>query len=180
MIIDKSIIFLLKMRSKIDNDVHLGQSLNPLNDIVKNSTVDNLSDLPDVFTKIDKLKKIWDHGTMDFDLIRYLSGMVKILRQGQIYNALPKKAYASPNWSDMKTFDFNLILASNTTTNFNNIYLCIPMKIQKKNNTDDDIDATLITVNNFFGHFIKEIDILRYGFYQQIMLSTFIGIWMLC
>ena len=49
------------MQSKINNDVHLGQSLNPLNDIVEISSVDNWSDLQDVFTKIDKLKKLWDN-----------------------------------------------------------------------------------------------------------------------
>ena len=61
--------------------------------------------------------------------------MDKILRQGKIYNVLPKKAYASPNWSDMNTFEFNLILAANTATNVNNMYLltiCIPMDIKKR------------------------------------------------
>ena len=60
--------------------------------------------------------------------------MAKILRQGKIYNALPKKAYASPNWSDMNTFEINLILAANTATNVKNMYLltiCIPMDIKK-------------------------------------------------
>ena len=98
---------------------------------------------------------------MNFDLIRYLPGMVKISRQGQIYNVLPKKVVASLNWYDMKTFEFNLIFAANTATNFKNMYLCIPLKIKKTDN-DDNTDATLITVNNFFMHFIKEIDILRY------------------
>lgn len=68
---------------------------------------------------------------IDFDLIIYLPGMAKILRQGQIYNALPKKTYTSPNWSDMKTFEFNVILAANTAIYFNNMYLCIPMQIKK-------------------------------------------------
>ena len=60
--------------------------------------------------------------------------MTKILRQGKIYNALPKKTYASPNWPDMNTFEFNLILAANTATNVKNMYLltiCIPVDIKK-------------------------------------------------
>ena len=40
------------MQSKIDNEIQFGQALNPLNNIVKVSSVDNLSDLKDVFTKI--------------------------------------------------------------------------------------------------------------------------------
>ena len=42
---------------------------------------------------------------MDFDLIRYLPGMVKIPRQGQVYNKPPKKVYASPNFVDKKTLE---------------------------------------------------------------------------
>lgn len=47
-----------KLQNKINNDVSLGQSLNPPNDVAKPSSVDNSSDLQDVFTKIDKLKKL--------------------------------------------------------------------------------------------------------------------------
>ena len=123
-----------KLQNKINNDVSLGQSLNPPNDVAKPSSVDNSSDLQDVFTKIDKLKKLWDDETIDFDLIRYIPGITKIRQiKGQIYNTLPKKPYASPNWSDMKTFEFNLILAANTATNFNNMHLCIPIQIKKAN-----------------------------------------------
>ena len=137
-------------------------------DVVKFSCVDNSYDLQDLFTKINNLKKLWVDGTTDFDLIRYLSDMPKISRQGQIYNAFPKKAYALPNWSEMKTFFFNLILAANITTNFNKMYRCIPIQIKKKNVTND-IDATLITVNNFFAHFTKEIVISRYRDDQHIL-----------
>ena len=91
MIIDKHISLLSNMQNKVNNDVLLGQSLNPVNDVVKVLSVDKLSDPQDAFTKIDKLKKLWDDGTMDFDLISYLLGVAKISRQGQIYNTLPKR-----------------------------------------------------------------------------------------
>ena len=120
------------MQNKINNDVHRDQSLNPLNGIVKVSSNNNSSDLLDVFTKIGKLKKLWHHGTKNFDLIRYLPGIAKILRKGKFYNVLLKKLDASPNWSDMKMFEFSLILAANTTTIFSNMYLCIPMQIKNK------------------------------------------------
>ena len=105
------------MQSK-SNNVHLGQSINLLNEVVNVLSVDNSFDLQDVFAKTDKFEKIWDDRTMDFDLIRYLSGMAKISRQNQIYNALLKKAYASPNWPNMKSFEFNFILAAKITANF--------------------------------------------------------------
>ena len=85
------------------------------------SSIDNTSDLQDVFTKIDKLKKLLDDGNMDYEVIRYLPGMTKISRQGQIYSVHPKRIYASCNWPDLRTFEFNIFLTADTATNFNNI-----------------------------------------------------------
>ena len=47
--------------------------------------------------------------------------------------------------------------------NFRNVHLVFPMKIRKSSDNNDNLDVTLITVNNFFAHWIKEIDIKRYG-----------------
>ena len=74
------------------------------------SSIDNTSDLQDVFTKIDKLKKLLDDGNMDYEVIRYLPGMTKISRQGQIYSVHLQRVCASPNWSDLRTFEFNKLL----------------------------------------------------------------------
>ena len=37
------------------------------------------------------------------------------------------------------------------------------MKIKKSSNESSDIDRDMITVNNIFGHLIKEISITKYG-----------------
>ena len=117
-------------QSKIHNELQFAQVLNPLKNVAKVSSVDNTSDLKDVFTKIDKLKKLWDDGSINYDLIRYLPGTAKISRQGKIYNAHPQKVYASTNWSGLRTFEFNMLLTANAVTNFNNMHLCIPMQIK--------------------------------------------------
>ena len=44
-----------------------------------------------------------------------------------------------------------------------NIHICFPIKIKKKSNNSSDIDNDLITVNNFFAHWVKEISITKYG-----------------
>ena len=41
---------------------------------------------------MDKLKKLWDGGSMDYDLIRYLPGMAKISRRDK-YIAYTHKEY---------------------------------------------------------------------------------------
>ena len=100
---------------------------------------------------------------MDFYLIRYLPEIAKISRQGQVYNVLPKKAYASPNYVDKKTLEFNVILSENTCTNFSNMHLCLPIQIKSKTDKTADIPDTLVTVNNCFARWLKEIDIRRCG-----------------
>ena len=119
------------MQSKIDNQVQFGQTLNPLKNIVKVSSIDNTSDLQDVFTKIDKLQKLWDDDSMGYGLVRYLPGMTKISRQGQIYSMDPQRVCISPNLLDLRTFAFNMLLTADTSANFNKMHLCIPLKIKK-------------------------------------------------
>ena len=47
-------------------------------------------------------------------------------------------------------------------TDLQNIHLCFPLKFKSMADNDNDIAAGLITVNNFFVHWIKKIDIKRY------------------
>ena len=46
------------------------------------------------------------------------------------------------------------------------------MKIKKSSDINADIDATLITVNNFFAHWIKEISITKYGTNKELTPTT--------
>ena len=68
--------------------------------------------------------------------------LLKISRQGKVYNAHAQRVYASPNWSDLRTFEFNMLLTANAATNINNMYLWMPMQIKKKKTTNvaTDID----------------------------------------
>ena len=64
-----------------------------------------------------------------------------------------------------------MLLSADAATNFNNVHLCIPMQIKKRSSAVNDIDYHLMTVNNFFAHFVKEIDIRRYLPYLLISIS---------
>ena len=150
------------MQKEITNKVQLGENLNPLKDLVNVPTVDNTSDLKDVFKKIDKLGNLWEDGKMDYNLIRYLPGMATVSRQGQIYNIVPKKGYAAFNYTDKKTLEFTYLLAANTYTNYSSLMIVLPIYIKKATNKTADIDATMTVVNNLFAHWLKEVDIKRY------------------
>ena len=88
--------------------------------------------------------------------------MANVSRQGQIYSIVPKKAYASSNYTDKKTLESNILLASNTSTNYSSLMIVLPFQIKKRTNAGQNIDADMITVNNFFAHWPKEVDIKRY------------------
>ena len=53
------------------------------------------------------------------------------------------------------------------------MHLCFPIKIKKAIDRNVDIDADMITVNNFFAHFAKEISMTKYGDDKQL-IPTFL------
>ena len=64
---------------------------------------------------------------------------------------------------DMEEIYFQILLTDNYCVNANSIHLCFPMKIKNSSNESSDIDEDMITVNNVFGHSIKEISVTKYG-----------------
>lgn len=57
-------------------------------------------------------------------------------------------------------------------TNFQNMHLCFPIKLKSAADNDNDIALGIITVNNFFRHWIKKIDIKGYGDVIPILALT--------
>ena len=74
-----------------------------------------------------------------------------------------KEKSAHPSYKDMEQLNLQILLTENYYVNPNGIHICFPIKIKRKTNNALDIDADLITVNNFFAHWVKEISITRYG-----------------
>ena len=106
----------MKMQKEISSKIELGETLNPLNNISVVSSIDNTSNLKDVFGKVDKLRDLWDKETTDASLIRYIPGLRNVTRQGKIFNIFPKKVYATSTYTDKKTLEFTIELAANTHT----------------------------------------------------------------
>ena len=62
-------------KREISTKIQLGENLNPLKDLLKVPSIDNTSDLKDVFRKVDKLGNLWEDGKVDYSLIRYLPNL---------------------------------------------------------------------------------------------------------
>ena len=122
--------------------------------------------------KADNLQNFIEKGQAEGPLIRYLLGIAKPLHQDQIKGTIEKKAYADDTYKDLKTAEFNIQLSSNQCMNFHNVHLVFPMKIKKSTNVANNLAATDITVNNFFAHWIREIDIKRLGDDTPILPTT--------
>ena len=148
-----------------------GENLNPLNDVSNVSSVDIYPTLESVSKKVDDLAKLWSKGQMEQSLVRYIPGLTKPARQGQIARIEDQIIYADQAYTDMKMLQFSLRLPTNGHTNFSTMELVLPVYFAKKSNKAVKLDATVCTVNNFFTHWVKEIDITR-GNEQHKILPT--------
>ena len=83
---------------------------------------------------------------------------------------LPKKAYADDTYNDLKTADYAVI--SKSIYEFSQRSCGISVKDKKNSNVANNIFAREISVNNFFAHWIKEIDIKCLGDDIAILLTT--------
>ena len=88
--------------------------------------------------------------------------MLELGFQGMIEDIDTKEKTAHPSYKDMEQLDFQILLTENYYVNPNGIHIYFPIKIKKKTNKALNIDGDLITANNFFAHWVKEISITKY------------------
>ena len=138
----------------------MGDNLNPLKDYGGIPSIDNEANLESLYGKIDKIGRFWKSGKADESLARYIRHLVPVSRQNQIRGSIPKKAFASVTYSDMKIVEFIIELTANKYSNYSSITLVLPIQFTKKTPAKTaQMDADMINVNNFFGHCIKDIGI---------------------
>ena len=148
---------------------HPSTTLNPLKDAAGVVSVDYSSQFNSLSKKVQNLKNFVEDGSAEAGMLEYLPGLAEPKYQGQIKGINERKAYADETYTNLKIAEFNIQLSNNEYMNFHNLEIVFPMKIKKKTNDANDLDATLITVNNFFAHWIKEIEIKKLGDDQPIL-----------
>ena len=99
--------------------------------------------------------------------------MLELAFQGMIEDVDTKEKTAHPSYKDMEQLDFQILLTENYFVDPNGVHICFPIKIKRKTSNALDIDADLITVNNFFCALgKKKKSITRYGSDKEF-LPTF-------
>ena len=151
-----------KIQKAILNKIQLGDTLNPLKDYAGVSSINDDGNFENLIQKVDKVGEFWKTCKADGDLSRHFPNILPVTRQVQIAGELPRKAYTSVTYLDKKQLEFVLDLTANTYTNYSSMEICLPMKFTKKTNKAQQMDAQMITANNFFRHWFTDIDIRRY------------------
>ena len=125
--------------------------------------------MENLYSKADKIGAFWKTSKADEDLSRYIPNILPVTRQNQIAGTIPRKAFASVTYSDKKILEFVLELTVNTYSNYSSMELVLPIQFTKSTNNAAQMDGNIITVNNFFGHWITDIDIRRYPDDKRIL-----------
>ena len=150
------------MQKPISDKIQIEQTLNPARDYGGVSSINDEGTLENIISKVDKSTIFIKTGQADEDLSRYYPNILPITRQSQVAGELPRKAYASETYTDKKQFEFTIEMTANTYSNYSSMLVCIPIKFTKKSSKTAQLDANMTTVNNFFGHWFTNIDVMRY------------------
>ena len=138
-------------------------ALNPLKDMAQVDEIDYTADFDNLYSRMDNFDKFFNTGKISYNMLKYILLLAKISYQGQLSGTETKRKYADESYKNKKVIEFSVQLTACHYTNFQNVHLCFPIKIKSAADNDNDIAADVIPVNNFFAHWIKEIDIKRHG-----------------
>ena len=161
------------MQREIGMQVDIGKNVSAFESVGHVPSIDKTaSDFDRSDTKVKKLKRLIDTGENDANIARYIPGTLELAYQGMLDDIKTIEQVAHPSYKDLETFDFQLLLDKNLYTNLNSVHFVFPIKFFKKSDKNADIDAELITVNNFVAHWMKEISVTKYGTNKELTPTT--------
>ena len=130
------------------------------------------SDFDTAREKVKKLKRFVDRSEYDADVVRYIPGSLELVYQGMIDKIKTIEQPAHPSYKDKETFDFQLLLDKNYYTKLNSLHIHFPIRFRKSTNATAAVDATMAPANNFFAHWVKEINVTKYGTDKQLIPTS--------
>ena len=158
------------MQRRTGDEVQLSSTVSPFDATGQSSSINRTaSNFINASEKVQKIKRLINTGEYDADLAKYIPGMLELVIQGMIENIDTKEQVSHISYKDMETLEFQIMLTNNYYTNPNRMHICFLIKIKKATNEVNDMDDDLITADNFFAHFIKEMKVMRYGSDKQLM-----------
>ena len=166
-------IIYTKIQREINKIMFLGQIASSFDDIGNSSAIVRTAlYYTDAKEKVKKIRKLIKMRKCDTDIARYIPGTLEMKFQGMLEDTDTREKAAHSSYKDMEELDFQILLTDNYYGNPNSIHFCFPMKIKKSSNESSEIDGDMITVNNFFGHLIKEISVGKYGSDKELIPTS--------
>ena len=136
------------MQRNMSKKIQPGDTLNPMLDYGDVPAVDDEANLDNLYSKVDKVGGFWKIGKADKSLARYIPSILPVTRQNQIAGSIPRKAFASVTYSDIKILEFVLELTASTYSNYSSMELVLPIQFTKKTAKTTQRDADTISVKN--------------------------------
>ena len=160
------------MKREINDNIHLVQTVTPFESVGRSVAIDRTaSDFNYASQRVKKIKRLIDKGEYDTYIARYIPGTLDLVFQGMIDKIKTIEQPVHLSYKDKETLDFQLLLDKNQYTNLNSLHLYFPIRFIKLTNPTANLEATLITVNNFFAHWLKAINI-KFRTNKQLIPTT--------
>ena len=145
----------------------------PFESVGNVSSIDKItSDFDTTHVKVKKLKTLVDRGEYNADVARYILGALKLSFQGMLDDIKTVEQVTHPSYRDKEAFDFQLLLDKNPYTNLDSLFFVFTLRIRKATDATAQTEANMMTENNFFVHWIKEIGITKYGTMKQLISTS--------
>ena len=161
------------MQREISDDVKIGSSVTPFQYVGKSPAVDKTaSDFDNVNLKVKKTRRLMELGIYDVDIARYIPGILDLVFQGMIEKIMTIEQPTNTTYSDKEILNFELSLDNNYYTNLKSLHLCFPVRFKKLSNIAHNLDTDICPVNDFFAHWVREIDITKYGINMSLIPTT--------
>ena len=162
------------MQREISDKIFLGNTVSPCEDAGRSSAIERTaSNYNDAKEKVRKITELINTERYDEDIAKYIPGLLELKFQDMLEDIDTREKVAHFSYTNMEQLDFQILLTDNYCINTNSIHICFPIKIKKKTNQALDIDAEILTVNNFFAHFVKEISITKYRSDEELIPTFF-------
>ena len=161
------------MLREICDKVFLGNTVSPYDDAGRCSAIDRTaSNYNDDKEEVKNVRELTSAGRYDQDIAKYIPGLLELKFQGMLEDIDTREKVAHSSYTDMEQLDFQILLTDNYYINQNSMHICFPIKIKKSSNQNLNIDVDLITVNNFFANFVKEVSVTKYSSDKEL-IATF-------
>ena len=161
------------MQQEISDSVKIGSSVTPFQSVGKSPAVDKTtSGFDNANLKVKKIRTLKVQGIYDADITHYIPGTLDLVFHGMIEKVMTIEQSVDTTYSDKEILDFELILDNNYYTNLKSLHLCFPIRFKKLSNIAHNLDVDIYLVNNFFAHWIREIDVTKYGTNKSLIPTT--------